>query len=113
MDESYSREHNTSRIKDILSDLFEVGELAHIYRNRDTYFIWGQICPEKFIDLTRVKGVYRKTVTIEVSSSATLQEISTFYRTEILEKLKQIKGNKIDQILFKLGSFGPPAPPPS
>lgn len=112
MDDSYPPDHNISPLKDILSDLFQVGDLAHIYRNRDTYFIWGQVCPEKFIDVTRVKGVFRKTLTIEVSSSAILQEIATFHRDEILAKIKQIKGHKIDQLVFKLGSFEP-SPPPS
>lgn len=111
MDES-RKDHNISSIKEILSDLFRVGEIAHIYKNRDIYYIWSQVCPEKYLDVTRMKGFYRNTLTIEVSSSAVLQEISTFYKTEILEKLQQIKGNKIQKLVFKMGSFESDPHPP-
>lgn len=92
-------------MKDIISDMFQVGEFAHLYKNRDMYYIWGKVCPEKFIDDTRMKSFYRGTLTVEVSSSAVLQEISTFHKTEILEKLKKIKNNKVQKLAFKLGAF--------
>lgn len=92
-------------MKDVLDQLFQEGEFAHMYKNRDMYYLWGQVCPEKYLDVTRMKSFYRGTLTIEVSSSAVLQEISNFYKPQIMESLKAIKGNTVKKLVFKLGKF--------
>jgi hypothetical protein len=98
-------QHHLSSMKTILEKLFQEGEFAHLYRHRDLCYLWAQVCPDKYLDFTRMKGFYRGVLTIEVSSSAVLQEISQFHQTQILEKLTQLKGGSVRRLVFKLGKF--------
>jgi hypothetical protein len=98
-------ESGVSPMKEVMTHLFEVGEFAHLYKNRDMCLVWSKVCPGQFIDDTRLRSFVRGVLTIEVSSSAVLQELSHFHKSEILMQINRLKQNRVKKIFFKLGQF--------
>lgn len=71
---------------------------------------WSETVGPEVAASSRVRGYRDGLLTIEVASSALLQELSTFYGASILAVLKAKGGpfGEVREIAFRLGSF--PAP---
>ena len=68
--------------------------------------IWNETAGEQASRHTRVAGFKRGMLTIEVDSASWLQELSNFYKGEILEKLRQnSKKLYIADLKFKLAHW--------
>jgi predicted nucleic acid-binding Zn ribbon protein len=68
---------------------------------------WREVVGPEVAVGTRVRGLRDKVLTVEVSSSALLQELRTFYRASILAALKARGAplKDLKDIAFKLGSW--------
>ena len=67
---------------------------------------WVEVAGDDIADQTRVRGVHRGTLTIEVASPPLCHELASFRRDELLIALKERLGNTdIQDIHFRLGAF--------
>ena len=68
--------------------------------------IWRDCVGQEASKHTRVAGFRAGVLTVEVDSSAWLQELSSFYREEILDKLRESSGKLyIGGLKFKLAQW--------
>lgn len=67
---------------------------------------WKEVVGETIASRTRVTDLDGGVLVVEVNSAVLLQELSTFYREEILESLREIEEfGSIRDIRFRVGSF--------
>lgn len=68
---------------------------------------WRDVVGEKVARRTRVVDVRSGELIVEVSSSALLNELSTYYRQEILDSLRGVEAfRSVKRIRFRLGPAG-------
>jgi predicted nucleic acid-binding Zn ribbon protein len=67
---------------------------------------WKDIVGDAIADRTRIVDVIHGELIVEVDSAALLNELSTYYRREILESIRQIdEFQGIHKLRFRAGSF--------
>lgn len=78
---------------------------ARVQGNAQLASIWSKVAGESIASKTKVLGLSRGVLEIGVSSSAVLNELVSFHRTELLKKMQgEYPDHKISELKFKLKS---------
>jgi len=91
------------KIGDILRDYFESTGLASSLKHLEIYAVWQEIVAPALAPHTRVVGLVRHKLYVEVDSSAHLHELRTFYKEQLLKDLS----NRLPSILVQDIVFRP------
>lgn len=68
--------------------------------------LWKRIVGDEIAGRTRIVDVVRGELIVEVDSAPLLNELSTYYRQEMLESLRAVKEFQgIHKLRFRTGSF--------
>ena len=102
-----TRKPRTRKLGEAISDYLRASGLAAQLKHPELFAAWDKTVPEEFGAFTRVAGFRNRVVTIEVSSSAALQELAHFWRERLRKALvEQMKGLYIEDLRFVLRDFG-------
>lgn len=94
-------------IDTILSRWMKVNRLRGRFDRETLGRRWKEVVGSSIGCQTRVIDLTSGVLTVEVNSAALLQEISTYYRGEILESLLQLgEFQGIREVRFRPGTFG-------
>jgi hypothetical protein len=67
---------------------------------------WKEVVGDEIASQTRIIDLRGGTLVVEVRSAALLQELSTYYLSEILESLRERDGcGEVKEVRFRAGSF--------
>ena len=67
---------------------------------------WNEVVGEIIAQHTRVADAEAGVLHVEVNSAPLLHELSTYYRQEILESIKEVEEfSSIRELRFRVGSF--------
>ena len=92
------------RIGAILRDLFESSGLATRLKYLELYAAWEELVGPELRAHTRVVGVVRHRVHVEVDSAAHLHELRTFHAQTLLDELrKRLPTLHLAGLVFKPG----------
>ena len=72
---------------------------------------WREAAGGEFCEQTRVTGLKKGVLSVEVDSAALLQELSVYRKKELLQALRQ-KDSSISEVKFKPGAKGRKKGPP-
>ena len=93
-------------IKEILARMFTARgwgrrqERVHLER------AWAEASGRDYAEHTRVLGLKRGILEVEVDSAILLQELSHYHKRRLLDKLREkLKGHAIKELRFKVGTF--------
>ncbi len=91
---------------EILSKLFSSRGWGRRQERINLERAWEEAIGPEFATQTRVAGLRRKILEVQVKGAVLLQELSQFHRRKILEKLKQKLGaHAITDVKFKAGNW--------
>jgi predicted nucleic acid-binding Zn ribbon protein len=93
-------------IDEILKRWMKQNHVARRVSDKAIFVRWKEIVGDEIASHTRVVDLDHGELIIEVDSSPLLNELSTYYRSEILESLRQAEGiQKVHKLRFRAGSF--------
>ena len=93
---------SVARISEILPRLFK--KLGLSGRNRKIRDTWREIIGEEWSSLTRVSGFRSGVLTVEVKDSTLLQELTVYYKRDLLKLLQKKLTVRVSDLRFKLAS---------
>ncbi|MFC1806523.1 DUF721 domain-containing protein [Planctomycetota bacterium] len=97
-----SSRRGPERIGDILRDFLETSGLAHKLKHLEVYRAWEEAVGPEIAAQTRIAGFTRHKLYVEVKSAARRHELSTFYKRQILDALREHLPNvRIQDIVFR------------
>jgi len=93
------------RLSEILSQLFAARGWGRQQGRLQLERAWAEAAGPEFAAITRVGGMKRRILEIEVKGAIPLQELSQFHKRGILERLRQaMPGTTITDIKFRAGT---------
>lgn len=93
-------------IGESLNEYLQASGLARAAEASAVFSAWRDSVTDEIARHTRVLGLRNNVLAVEVDSAALLQELSTFYRSQILEALKRkLSRSFICDVRFLLGNF--------
>ena len=97
-----STPHGPQKIGDVLRDLLHSSGLAHTLKHLEVYSAWQEVVGPDIAARTRVAGLSRHKLYVDVDSAAHLHELSTFYKQQILRDLREkLPGILIRDLVFR------------
>jgi predicted nucleic acid-binding Zn ribbon protein len=70
---------------------------------------WADVAGPEFAKQTRVAGLRRGVLEVEVTSAVLLQELAHFHKRRLLEALRaRLPGTTLNDLRFRAGVFDPP-----
>ena len=110
MDEIFERfRGNLSKpatLGDALKTFLKRSGLSRRMRWRGIEAVWQDVVGAEMAGHTRVLRLARGVLVIETDSAPLMQELSSFYKSSLLEAIRgQARGNQITDIVFRLGEF--------
>jgi len=88
-----------------LSELIARRGFARVQGNSQLVTIWKQVVDERTAERTKVLGLKRGVLEVGVTNSALLNELVSFHKTGLLDRLKaEHPEQKIKDIRFRLRS---------
>jgi hypothetical protein len=101
-----SKSHGPQKLGEVLRDFFETSGLAGKLKHLEIYSAWDEIVGPELTRHTRIAGLARHKLHVDVDSATHLHELRTFHKDKILADLKeQLPTVLIQDIVFR------PAPP--
>ncbi|MCC6417986.1 MAG: DUF721 domain-containing protein [Gemmataceae bacterium] len=68
---------------------------------------WAEAAGVEFADHTRVCGIRRGVLEVEVDSAVLLQELAHFHKRRLLEQLRRrLAGTTVNDLRFRNGAWG-------
>jgi hypothetical protein len=93
-------------IKEILARLFTARGWGRRQARLHLERAWSAIVPPEYAADTRVLGLKRGILEVEVNSAALLQELAHFHKRRLLEALRdQLPGQPLKELRFRAGSW--------
>lgn len=93
------------KLGDILHGFLETSGLAHKLKHLEVYRAWEEVVGPEVAAHTRIAGLARHKLHVEVDSAARRHELSSFYKKQILEGLReQLPNVRIQDIVFQPAS---------
>jgi predicted nucleic acid-binding Zn ribbon protein len=90
------------RVDALLAHVLEKHGVRKTVERMGILDLWPEIVGERVADVTRVKGLDRDALFVEVRSSAWLMELSML-KNQVLEKVNaRIEGEPLERIVFVL-----------
>jgi predicted nucleic acid-binding Zn ribbon protein len=106
MDLQAHRGGDTEPIGPILSRLLTQSGVNQFLAHQKLHANWQQVVDPRLARHTRLAGLRGNVLRVEVDSAAHLQELASFYKRSILERLRAAGGAfLIRDIEFRIGSF--------
>jgi hypothetical protein len=100
-----NRRPGPEKLGDVLRDFLETSGLAHKLKHLEIYRAWEDAVGPEIAAQTRVAGFAGHKLYVEVTSSARRHELSTFYKRQILDALRQqLPDTRIQDIVFRPAS---------
>ena len=98
-------------IGDLLAGFLKTSPIGRAVAREDLEGAWRAAVGPEIAGSTRVRGLRDGVLTVEVGSSALLQELATFCRAEILASLRagERGARDVRELTFRLGVFEPGA----
>lgn len=94
------------RLSEILSRLFAARGWGRQQDRLHLERAWADAAGTDYSSITRVAGIKRRILEVEVRGAIPLQELSQFHKRGILERLrKAIPGTTITDIKFRSGTW--------
>lgn len=94
-------------LKDLLTDLFATRGLARMQAAVDLEQAWGAAIGEPNRARTRVEGLRRGVLNVNVAHPILLEELAAFRKPDLLRVLRQrLPGVRIQDIRFRVGPVG-------
>ncbi len=89
---------------DVLTSLMTDGTLPYRPDDVEIWRVWKEVVGETYAENSQPSKIRKKQLTVTVSNSIWLQEL-TFYKETIIEKLNRKLGRKaVDKINIRVGS---------
>jgi len=87
----------------LISEVVALRGIAHEKGNSQLAELWRVVAGEKIARQTRPLGVHRGVFRVGVSNSALLSELSSFYKQQLLDKIRQQEtGKNVRELKFLL-----------
>jgi predicted nucleic acid-binding Zn ribbon protein len=98
-------------VGDILSRLFAARGWGRRQERLHLERAWADAAGADLAKATRVAGLHRGVLEVEVANSALLQELAHFHKRRLLEQLRpRLSGVTLNDLRFRAGSWGRPQP---
>jgi predicted nucleic acid-binding Zn ribbon protein len=93
-------------IKEILARLFAARGWGRRQARLHLERAWAAVVPAEHLILTRVLGLRRGVLEVEVANAALLQELAHFHKRRLVEALKsQLPGQTLNDLRLRAGSW--------
>jgi predicted nucleic acid-binding Zn ribbon protein len=93
-------------IKEILARLFTARGWGRRQARLHLERAWAAVVPPEHLPYTRVLGLRRGILEVEIANAALLQELAHFHRRHLLEALKkQLPGQALNDLRLRAGSW--------
>ena len=97
-----NRRPGAEKLGDILRDFLETSGLAHKLKHLEVYRAWEEVVGPEIASHTRIAGFTHRKLYVEVDSAARRHELSSFYKRQILDGLReQLPGVRVHDIVFQ------------
>ncbi|MGR3311477.1 MAG: DUF721 domain-containing protein [Candidatus Brocadiales bacterium] len=101
-DRFYIQPSRINRLSVVLKKFVKEKALAKAFKHREILNLWQKITGEEVFRHTRIVGLRRSCLFVEVDSSARLHHLTNFCKEDILRELQaQYKNTFITSIKFK------------
>jgi len=102
-----NRQPGPEKIGDVLRSFLESRGLANNLKHLEVYSAWEEVVGPVVLAHARVAGFQRHKLYIDVSSSAHMHELRTFYKPQILKDLRaKLPTIFIQDIVFRPAPIG-------
>ena len=92
------------RLGEVLRDFFQATGLADKLKHLEAYHVWEEVVGPAIARHTRIAGLARHKLYVDVDSAAHLQELRTFGKSRILADFRErLPGLLIQDIVFRPG----------
>jgi predicted nucleic acid-binding Zn ribbon protein len=103
------KDYGPEPLSEILSRLFAARGWGRRQDRLRLEGIWAEAVGPQHAAQTRVAGLRRAILEIEVASSPLLQELAHFHKRRLLEELRRrLPGVVLNDLRFRAGSWGQP-----
>jgi hypothetical protein len=93
-------------IGDALKRYLRTSGLNILLKNQAVMKAWGKVVGPEIAAQTRIVGLKRGTLTVEVASSGLYAELSSFYLDDLVKSLREETGSgRIRKIRLRLGEL--------
>ena len=93
------------KLGDVLRNFLETSGLAHKLKHLEVYRAWEEVVGSEIAAHTRIVGIVRHKLYVDVDSAARRHELSSFYKKQILQELReQLPNVRIQDIVFRPAS---------
>jgi hypothetical protein len=100
------KETGPETLKEILSRLFTVRGWGRRSGRLHLEKAWAEAVGKEYEAQTRVSGMRRGILEVEVNNGVLLQELAQFHKRRLLEKLRSsLTGTTVTDIRFKAGTW--------
>jgi len=106
-DQGRATKEGPEPLAEILSRLFAARGWGRKQERLRIDQAWAEAAGKEFASSSRVLGIKRGVLEVEVASGVVMQEMAHFHKRRILADLrKRLKGMTIGDVKFRLGNFG-------
>ena len=98
-----SRKFGPQRLGEVLSHFFGAKGLSSRIKHLEVYGAWEEIVGPGMLPHTRIAGLAKHKLYVDVDSATHLHELRTFHRKQLLEELHaRVPGVLIQDLVFRL-----------
>jgi predicted nucleic acid-binding Zn ribbon protein len=102
----HRREPEPEPIKEILARLFTARGWGRRQARLHLERAWSAVVPPEYAVHTRLLGLKRGVLEVEVNGAAPLQELAHFHKRRLLEALREkLPGETLRELRFRAGSW--------
>lgn len=95
------------RLGEVLSDFFEAKGLTGRLKHLEVYSAWEEVVGPAMSPHTRIAGLAKHKLYVEVDSAAHLHELRTFHKKQLLQELQaRVPSILVRDIIFRLSAPG-------
>lgn len=95
------------RLGEILSRLFAARGWGRRQGRLHLEQAWAESVDPEFVGQTRVAGLRRGVLEVEVANSVLLQELAHYHKRRLLERLRlRLPGTTLNDLRFRAGAWG-------
>ena len=102
----HRREPEPEPLKEILARLFTARGWGRRQARLHLERAWSAVVPAEYAAHTRLLGLKRGVLEVEVNNAALLQEVAHFHKRRLLEALRdKLPGETLRELRFRAGSW--------
>jgi predicted nucleic acid-binding Zn ribbon protein len=105
----FMKDRGPELLSEILSRLFAARGWGRRQDRLHLERAWAEAAGPALAEDTRVAGLRRGVLEVQVGNSALLQELAQFHKRRLLEELRRrLPGARLDDLRFRAGGWGRP-----